>query len=306
MLQRTIGLVGASLLLAATVACAPRPVTTDAVPTRDPAQLRVAAFDFPESLLLAEIYRAHLDAQGFTVGPVARLGPREVTGPALEQGRIDMVIEYAGSALNFVQRKDAAEADPALTHRRLRDALRTRGLVAANAARAQNQNVVAVRRTTADELDLRSVSDLRTAAGDLVMGGPPECRSRMTCLTGLEEVYGITFAKFLPINGTAKVAAALHAEEIDVGLVFSTDPAMARTEFLALDDDRGLQPAENITPVLRADAVERHGQELVTAIDAVSAELTTTELAHLNLQVADGAAPETVAAQWLKRHGLTR
>jgi osmoprotectant transport system substrate-binding protein len=226
--------------------------------------------------------------------------------PALEQGQIDLVVEYSGSALNFLQQRgDAADADAAATHAALRSAFDERDITVADAAPAQNQNAFAVASDTAERLELSTLSDLGDHAAGLVFGGPAECAQRLSCLRGLEEVYGVVFERILKVRGSANVSAALHAGEIDVGLLFTTDPALARSDFVVLDDDQGLQPAENVTPVVRTAVVRQAGRALVDRLDEVSAELTTTELAHLNLRVDDGREPQNVAREWLERHDLT-
>lgn len=274
----------------------------------DEAGITVASFDFPESRLLAELYGQALASAGYPVEPAVELGSREVVEPALEQGLVDMVPEYAGSALNFLERRaDAADADSARTYARLAEAAAARDLTAAAAAPAENQNAFAVRGTTALELDLRSVSDLAPVAGELVFGGPPECPERSTCLRGLREVYGVQFERFLAIDQTRNVVVALDAGEIDVGLLFTTDPALVEREFVALEDDQGIQPAENVVPLVRDAVVDRHGSGLIEALDGVSRDLTTAELAELNRRVQeDERSPRAVARQWLDEHEVTR
>lgn len=275
------------------------------VPTAD--AVRLASFDFPESRLLAELYGQALDAAGFPVAPVRELGSREIVEPALEQGHIDLVPEYTGSALNFLEgRADAADADEEATYERVARAFAERDLVVGAAAPAQNQNAFAVRRSTAEELGVGSLTELARVSSDLVLGGPPECPQRPTCLPGLEQRYGLEFERFLSISRAGHVAAALDRGEIDVGLLFTTDPAIVTNDFVVLADDRGLQPAENVVPVVRDDVVEDHGERLVATLDRVSALLTTEELAALNQAVQDGEeAVPAVARQWLAARDVT-
>ena len=276
-------------------------------PTADDGTIRVGAFNFPESELLAELYAQALEAHDFAVSPVAELGSREIVAPALEQGRIDLVPEYTGSALNFLTRDPgAAGADTRATHEALRSAAEQHGVTVAAAARAQNQNAFAVTAETAQQLGLESLSDLRPAAGDLVFGGPPECPQRPTCLVGLRQRYGLDFERFVGIGRSVHVAAALVGGEIDVGLLFTTDPAIAANDLVVLVDDRELQPAENVVPVIRTEVVDRHGQEVLDVLDDVSAELTTQALAQLNREVEmDGVPAAEAAGDWLRDHGLT-
>jgi osmoprotectant transport system substrate-binding protein len=92
-----------------------------------------------------------------------------------------------------------------------------------------------------------------------------------------------------------------------VALLFTTDPAIQARHLAVLADDRGLQPAENVVPVLQRDTAGRYGTGLLAALDAVSARLSTPVLAALDAQVElDGRDPGVVAERWLQDQGLTR
>ena len=294
-------------LLCATViaACTSQPEGPG--PPADDGTIRVGAFNFPESKLLAELYAQALKAHDFPVSPVAELGSREIVAPALEQGRIDLVPEYTGSALNFLSRDpDAAEPDTRATHAALAAAAKEHGVTVGAAARAQNQNAFAVTAENADQLGLETLSDLGPVAGKLVFGGPPECPERPTCLPGLQQHYDLEFERFVSIGRSVHVAAALTGGEIDVGLLFTTDPAIAANELVVLDDDRALQPAENVAPVVRTAVLERHGDNVLEVLDEVSAQLTTEALAELNREVEmEGATAADAAGEWLRDQGLT-
>lgn len=276
-------------------------------PTGGEQAISVGAFNFPESRLLAELYRQALAAEGLPVAPVIELGSRETAEPALEQGRVDLLVEYAGSALNFAARKpDAAGPDARRTHARLAEALAPRGITVAAAAPAQNQNAFAVRRETAEEFDLRTLSDLAPVDSKLIAGGPPECPQRSTCLAGLRDVYGLEFERFLSVQNTRHVADALREGEIDVGLLFTTDPSVPESDFVILTDDRELQPAENVVPVVRTAVVETHGRDVVEVLDRVSAALTTRELVAMNVSVqVEQQDLNQVVTGWLEEHSLT-
>ncbi len=157
-----------------------------------------------------------------------------------------------------------------------------------------------VRQDTADELGLSKVSDL-AAYTDLVFGGPPECPERPFCLIGLQDVYGLSFAEFKPLDvGGALTVAALEGDEIQVALLFTSDGVIAAKGFVLLEDDQGLQPAENLTPVIRQEMLDEYGDALADILNEVSAELTTEELSEMNKLIGiDGEDPEQVAADWI-------
>jgi len=278
-------------------------------PPEDPRRptIQVASFDFPESELLAQLYGQALAGHGFPVQQVVQLGSREVVAPALEQGKVDMVPEYLGSALNFLNDRDrAATADPALTHARLEQAFAPRGVSVLAYAPAQDRNGFVVSGDLARHHGLAKLSDLAPMARRLSLGGPPECAQRPLCLKGLESVYGLQFARFEAMPSRDVTAAALRTGEIDVGMIDTTDPNLLRpgADLVQLADDRRLQPADNVVPVIRREVVDAYGPPLVQLVNAVSAPLTTTELTKLNVRVASDVPAAEVAQAWLRAHGI--
>ena len=280
-----------------------------APPPEDPRRptIQLASFDFPESETLAELYGLALRQHGFPVEQVVQLGAREVVAPALEQGKVDMVPEYLGSALNFLNDRDrVATADPGLTHARLEQAFAPRGVSVLAYAPAQDRNGFAVTGDLARTRGLEKLSDLAPMASQMVIGGPPECPQRPLCLEGLQDVYNLHFARFEAMPSRDVTASALETGEIDVGMIDTTHPSLLRPglDLVQLADDRRLQPADNVVPVLRREILDAYGPPLVRLLNMVSAQLTTAELTKLNLQVAEGQPPADAAAGWLRAHTI--
>ena len=278
-------------------------------PPEDPRRptIQLASFDFPESEILGQVYGQALAQHGFPVEQVVQLGAREVVAPALEQGKVDMVPEYQGSALNFLNDRDrVATADPALTHARLEQAFAPRGISVLAYAPAQDRNGFVVAGDVARRRGLTKLSDLEPMAGQMVLGGPPECAQRALCLKGLQEVYKLHFARFEATPSRDVTAAELKTGEIDVGMIDTTNPNLVKqgNDLVQLQDDRHLQPADNVVPVLRREVLDAYGPALVRLVNAVSAQLTTKELTGLNLQVADGRPAADAAARWLRAHTI--
>lgn len=297
-----------SLVLLALAGCLPRGPDRDPSVTADPEAVTVGSFNFSESTLLAELYAQALEGVGLPVARELGVGPRELMQPALEQGLVDVVPEYLGSALSYFDPGAAvASLDAPAIHKRLVDTLGRSGVEVLAPAPAQNQNGFAVTTATAERYGLRAISDLGPVAGELVFGGPPECRERRLCLVGLEAVYGLQFADFVALldSGGRRTRAALTEGQVDVALLFTTDGHLATGEFVLLADDRGLQPAENVVPVVRREAIERHGDRLVDRLDQVSAALTTDDLSEMNRRAdIEEEEPAAVAAAWLADQGL--
>jgi osmoprotectant transport system substrate-binding protein len=236
---------------------------------------------------------------------VVQLGAREVVAPALEQGKVDMVPEYLGSALNFINdRNRVATADPGLSHARLEQAFAPRGVSVLAYAPAQDRNGFVVTGDMARRRGLEKLSDLAPMASQLSFGGPPECAQRALCLRGLEDVYKLRFKRFEPMPSRSVTAGALQTGEIDVGMIDTTDPNLAKSDLVQLADDKRLQPADNVVPVLRREVLDAYGPPLVRLVNAVSAQLTTPELTRLNLKVADGQPAADAASGWLRAHTI--
>lgn len=269
--------------------------------------ITVVSFDFPESEILADLYGQALRRQGYPVEVVPRLGPREIVEPALEQGRADFVPSYLGSGLDFLSEKRVATADPQVVHARLQRALAARGLSALAFASAQDRNGFVVTGKMAVAHKLRRLSDLRPIASQLVFGGPAECPDRPLCLGGLRDVYALKFKRFEPMPSRTVTADALEVGEIDVGMIETTNGNLAERDLVQLEDDRRLQPAENVVPIVRKAIIAAYGPALVRLVDAVTGQLTTKDLIGMNQRVeADGADPAAVAADWLRGHPVNR
>jgi len=279
-------------------------------PPEDPRRptITVTSFDFPESEILAELYGQALRSRGYPVEVIRRLGPREIVEPALEQGRVDLVAAYLGSSLNFLyDQQRVATADARATHALLVQALAGRGITALGFASAQDRNGYVITGDAARRRQLRHLSDLKPIAGQLTFGGPPECPERALCLRGLRDVYGLEFKRFEPMASRRTTADALEAGEIDLGMLETTNGNLAGRDLVQLEDDRRLQPAENVVPLVRNEIIAVYGSALVRFVDSVTTQLTTADLVQMNGRTEqEGAEPAVVAAAWLRGHALTR
>jgi osmoprotectant transport system substrate-binding protein len=310
--QRTI--YGAALVTVLTVMCSGctsetsrGPPTGAQMAGRHRAVITVGAFDFPESVLLAHIYGDALKVKGFPVRVLPGLGSRELVDPALLSGLIQLVPEYAGSALQFNSLgRQSATSDVMATSKALTELMADQGVVAGLPAGAQNTNAIVVRAATAARYGLRSIADLARVAPRLTFGGPPECPGRAYCLPGLKQAYGLRFKAFIPLDaGGPLTLQALTEGNVDVALLFSTDPSISARHLAVLADDRGLQPAENVTPLVSGKVVTRYGAGLVAALNAVSARLGAATLRALDARVEiHGQDPRQVADGWLRAQGL--
>jgi osmoprotectant transport system substrate-binding protein len=209
-----------------------------------------------------------------------------------------------GTLLEFVNKgKGEATPDVDASLAKLQTYLTADQLTGLTPSQAQDRNALAVTKDTADKNNLTNVSDLQPVAGTLVMGGPPECPTRPLCLVGYQNVYGLHFKSFKPLDaGGPLTYKALDNGDIQVALVFSTQGQLAGDKYVVLKEDKPLQPAENVLPVIRN---EKLNPTVKTALDKVSAVLTTEDLIALNKKVdIDKEDPQDVAKTYLQDKGL--
>jgi osmoprotectant transport system substrate-binding protein len=265
--------------------------------------INVASFNFPESVILAEIYAQALEANEYPVERNLNLGSRELIFPDLESGAIGFIPEYLGSAISVGFGENApTDLDEAVTT--LTDLFGPEGVTVLEPAPGQDQNAFVVTSEFADSNGVVTVEDLADA-GDITLGGPPECEDRTTCYAGLVETYGLSNLSFEAIQeGSARVAA-LEAGEIDVALLFSTQPVIIEKGFVTLSGTEEIIPPENVIPVINTEVADAYGDSLVDLINSISEKITTDELLDLNGRVELQAEnPEDVATDFLIENGF--
>jgi osmoprotectant transport system substrate-binding protein len=269
----------------------------------------VGSADFYESALVAEIYAQALEGKGFTVQRKLNLGARTLTNDALKSGQLNLMPEYLG--YEAAELKANATGDPQATLDALKAALDPLGLTALKYAPGTDQNGFAVRKETADQLSLKTMSDAAKVATQLKWGLPPECGTNAGCGQALKDKYGIDinasgfkWVKLTPCS--SQIAVALNTSNVDVGELCTTQPDIARFNFVLLEDDKQSQVAGNLVPVLRKDLATQGGADLADTLNAVSAKLTTDSLTQMGVKVnVDKDKIEDVAKQFLSDNGLS-
>jgi osmoprotectant transport system substrate-binding protein len=270
----------ATLALVATACGSTSTATTPA----SKGTITVAGFNFPESSILAELYGQALAHDGYTVNYKLLLGTREVLAPAIEAGQVDLYPGYAATDLEFYN-KGAGEAtgDPVATTAKLNTHLASVNMVALTPSAAVDQNAFAVTKATATKYNLTKLSDLAAVGGQLVLGAGPECPTRPFCLPGLQSTYGIHFKSFKALDTDGPLTrAAFKNGDIQVGLVFSSDADLNALGLVVLQDDKQLENADNIVPIVRTAVAS---DEVKSVLNKISAKLTTGDLVTMNGQV---------------------
>jgi osmoprotectant transport system substrate-binding protein len=258
---------------------------------------------FTENQLVAEMYAQVLEHAGYTVERQFDLRSREVSEAALASGQIDVKPEYLSSLLLYLDRNGEHSNDPGEVAAQVAGVLAPSGIAVLTPSPAQDQNEFVANAQTAQQYGLTTMSSLAAVANHLTLGAPPECPQRPFCLEGLRDTYGIVFWDFVPLDaGGPQTVEALQNNDVQIALMFSTDPTIKANGFVPLVDDKHLQDAENITPVIRTAVLNDQVKNL---LDGVSAALTTRKVTALIGQVVlDGGDVPTVAKDFLRANHL--
>jgi osmoprotectant transport system substrate-binding protein len=269
--------------------------------------ITIASFNFSESIILAHIYGGALKNKGYTIVYRDKLGNREIVEPALENGQIDLYPGYAATDLNFVDKRQGvaleAGTDAAANVQKLNARLNSKGIKVLDPSPAVDQNAFAVTKAEADQNHLVKLSDVAAVASGWTLGGPPECPQRPFCQQGLESVYGLHFKAFKALDaGGPLTYAAFKSGAINIGLVFSSDGGISANNLVVLEDDKHLQQADNIVPLIRTAVAN---SEVTTLLNSIDAKLNTPDLTAMNKSAdIDKLDPADLAATWLKNHGF--
>jgi osmoprotectant transport system substrate-binding protein len=268
--------------------------------------ITVGSKNFTEQKVLGEIYAQGLEAAGVSISKDLNLGDEKTALAALKSDEISAYPEYTGTALLSFFGKTAEELpkDPQTAFEEARAGFEAEGLVALPPTPFTSSNEVAVTQTTAEELGLETISDLEGKSQDLVLYGSPECRQRLDCLLGLQEVYGLEFKKFVPVAIDQR-HEVLTSGRADISIVFTTDPQIERENEVLLEDDQGMFPPYNSTLVMKQETADAGGENLTKTVELIQEQLTDENMQELNARVdLDKKDPALVAEEYLTETGL--
>ncbi|MFE9742794.1 ABC transporter substrate-binding protein [Streptomyces sp. NPDC006477] len=277
--------------------------------------LVVGAAAFTEAKVLAELYAQTLRDAGYSVS-ITTVKNRELYEPSLEKGEIDVVPEYAATIAEFLnakvngpkapEEKPVASGDVTATVEALRKLAEPRGLKVLAAGEAVDQNAFAVTKEFAEKNRLKTLSDLGAAKLKVKIAAGDECAVRPFCAPGLKKAYGIDVTGIDPKGvGTPQAKQAVKDGVDQLVLTTTTDATIDSYGLVFLDDDKKLQNADNVLPVVNAE--DAGSPEIAAALDKITKVLTTADLAELNRKVdAERAKPEDVAKDYLTVKGLLK
>ncbi len=271
-------------------------------------KLKIGSKNFTEQIVLGEIYSQGLEAAGYDVNTDLNLGSETVALQALKAGEISGYPEYVSTALTSFYDTPPADvptnADDA--YAQVQKNVEKEGLEAFPPTPFQSANAVGLLTSTADELGVKTISDLEGKSQDLKLYGSPECRQRVDCLVGLEDNYGLEFKSFTPVDIGLRYTV-LDKKQADLSIVFTTDAQLGVSdEYTTLEDDKGLLPAGNVVFLTDKKTVSKAGPDYESTIEAVQSGLTEKVMQELDARVdIDKETPKAVAADYLQAAGYT-
>ncbi|WP_369206127.1 ABC transporter substrate-binding protein [Streptomyces sp. PU-14G] len=272
--------------------------------------LVIGSAGFTESEILAELYSGVLSEAGYKTS-VKKVKNRELYEPELEKGRIDVVPEYAATMAEFLNaKKNGPKAEPVAspdadkTVEALRKLAEPRGLKVLDAGKAVDQNAFAVSADYAKKHKLKTLSDLGKSKQSVTVAAGDECETRPFCRPGLEKTYGIDVKGIDPKGvGTSQSKQAVKDGKDQLVLTTTTDATLDQFGLVLLEDDKKLQNADNVLPVVNAD--DAGGKKVANALDKLTRTLTTEDLTALNRQVdQDRKKAKDVAEDYLAKKNL--
>jgi osmoprotectant transport system substrate-binding protein len=312
---RTLSLAAAGALLLATAGCGddledPESGSGDSG-SGDKGSVVVGGQDFTESQVLAAIYQKLLENEGYDV-ETKLVTTRDVYLPELANGNVDIVPDYLAGITDFLNTEangpDAdlvSSNDPEETLAALEPLAEAKGIAILPPSEATDQNAFFVTTEFAETNDLETLSDFAALGQPIKLGGPEDCAGRADCQGGLEEVYGFEITELVPLGfGSPQVKDAVLNGEVQLGETGTTDGTLGDLGLTLLEDDKGIQPAQNLTPAVNADFLADN-PDLEELFNELSDALTTEDLAEMNVKVdLERQKPADVAQEFLEGKGL--
>jgi osmoprotectant transport system substrate-binding protein len=259
--------------------------------------------EFPEARILGELWRQALAVNGYTVDLRKGVGPAEDLDEALRDGDIDGYVAYTGTVLSIVAGEEVSGLDPDETYQQAKKYYADHGMVMSQMTPFQNKDAIATTTAYAAAHRLRTVEDLGRL-DSFVLGARPEFETLHLGLEGLQQVYGLTNAKFAPFALGAQYAA-LDNGDADAVDAFTTDPQLQEGDYVLLDDPELLFGSQNVVMTVSEDKLDSiDADAFLRVVDAVNSELTEQAMVDLNADVTAGRDDAEVATGFLRSAGL--
>ncbi|WP_457205487.1 ABC transporter substrate-binding protein [Nocardioides sp. P5_C9_2] len=281
---------------------------TESSVSADKGSITLAGQNFPEATLVASMYEQLLEDAGYTV-ETKLVDSRDAYMPTFP-GDVDIVPEYVGGIVNFLNTQaNGAEAEPfeAGDGEQLASdgasLLEDAGIELLDISPATDTNAFFVTQEFSDAEGVTTLSDLEGQS--VTLAAAPDCKGRLDCEGGLSGEYGIDITKVLGLGyASDQTYQSVLDGESELGETSTTDGTLESQGLVILEDDKQIQPAQNLVPAVSADFLADN-PDVADILNPLMAALTTEGLTELNGRMAvDREKPEDVAAAFLSDEGL--
>lgn len=270
--------------------------------------VRIATQSFDEAALVTAMYEALLEHNDYAV-EVTAVDTRDAYMQQFPSD-YDIVPEYLVALGDFLNVQANGEDAEPIAISDTEEALATveplaeeAGITLLEPSPAASQNAFFVTEEYSEENGVTRLSDLEGES--VVLAAAPDCEGRPDCEGGLTEVYGIEITKLLPLGyASPETYQSVLDGESDLGLTGTLDGTLDDQGLVLLEDDRGIQPAQNLVPAVSTEFIEGH-EDVTVVLEDLMAALDNATLGELIARVTvDREQPEDVATEFLQEEGL--
>jgi osmoprotectant transport system substrate-binding protein len=259
---------------------------------------------FTEEYILGQLYGQALAAKGFHVKYHGSFASSELADPAIRSGKIDMYPEYTGIIVLDLAKSKTFPATAAATYTKAQKFEHKHGLTLLKRTPFVDADTFTMLTKTANKLGVKKISDLKKVK-HFSYAGFPECKTRITCLLGLKNVYGLKQVKFVSL-GSISVYTLIDKGQVTGGDGFTTDPQQSSKKYTALVDNKHIFGFQNVAPVFRQSLLKGSvGTQITSICNKVSSLLTIKAMRAMDKAAyVQKATPKQIADGFLKANGL--
>ena len=271
--------------------------------------MTISGQSFDEAALVASMYQLLLEDQGYTVEQKLVKSRDQYLGE-LTKGNVDVVPEYTGGIVDLLNTlENGADAKPLTTPDAQESIDAAQSLLEKNnvtlldPSEATDTNAFFVTKKYSEDNGVTKLSDLEGKS--VVLAGAPDCEGRTDCEGGLTDTYGIDVTKVIATGfGGAATYKSVLDDESQLGLTATTDGSLDSQGLVLLEDDKKIQPAQNLVPAINSDWLADN-KDVEDVLNDLMSTLTTADLAELNNRVSvDREKAADVAQDYLTQKGL--
>lgn len=270
--------------------------------------VQISGQSFPEALLVTAMYDELLVRAGYNTS-IKLVDTRDVY-MKIFPGQVDLVPEYVGGIVDFLNITENGEDAEPLTTSSAQESianaeplLQDKGITLLAPSGATDTNAFFVTQEFSDAEGVTALSDLEGKS--VTLAAAPDCEGRPDCEGGLSDTYGIDIQEVLPLGFASDATyKSVLSGESQLGLTSTTDGTLEQQGLVLLEDDKNIQPAQNLVPAVSSSFLSDH-PDLRDVLEPLMSALTTENLTELNGRVAvDREKPEDVAHDFLIEQGL--